>query len=199
MKCLLPFEHLNLRWNPFGCLPLDQLGALALIDLPAIRPGEVWQLIGDKGHGKTTRLLGLVRRLPRAIYEYVSPERPRVRSSPRGAEVLLLDEAQRLSPRRLRRALRRFETIVLGTHEDLRPRAGRAIRTQVLEGMSRERLARIFERRIEHARLGPGRLPRVSEGALDVLLERHGADVRAMEGVLYDAIQRMEEMRDVEL
>lgn len=199
MSRVLPFEHLNLRLNPFGCLPLDQLGALALIELPPIEPGDAWQVIGEKGYGKTTRLLGLKHLYPQAVYEYVPPERPRVKNSPRKVDFLLLDEAQRLSPRQLRRTIRRFSTLVLGTHDDLRPFTERSIGTLIVSGLERERLARMFDLRIESARLGPGRLPRVPDQTLDVLLGRFGDDVRSMEWELYEALQRMEGVGDVQL
>ena len=67
----LPFIHLNLRFNPFGEIPLKYQPELAVIDAAPLidhlaRPRAVLQLIGEKGRGKTTHLLAIKEFYPKA-------------------------------------------------------------------------------------------------------------------------------------
>jgi hypothetical protein len=63
----------------------------------------------------------------------------------------------------------------------------------LLRGLDVERLRRIVERRISWARRTEGPVPQVPDTTLQALLLRHGDDLRAIEGTLYDAIQCMKE------
>jgi hypothetical protein len=63
----------------------------------------------------------------------------------------------------------------------------------MLRGLDVTRLRGIVERRIDWARRAPGPVPEVSDDALRALIRRHGDDVRAIEGTLYEAIQSMKE------
>jgi hypothetical protein len=189
---LLPFARLHLRWNPFGAAPPEDLGRLAVAELPELRPGDAVQFIGEAGRGKTTHLLALRARYPDAVYERIPPGASRHRS-------FLLDEAQRLRPRLLRRLLREISTVALGTHIDLSRIGRRPLATVRVGGLTPERLAAIVERRIEWARRGPGALPRVPAAAIDALIARFGDDLRAIEARLYEAFQVMEEPGDVQV
>jgi len=65
----LPFAHLNLRRNPFGELDLSQRAALAVVDVDRFvrrlaQPGYAVQFTGDRGRGKTTHLLAILRHFP---------------------------------------------------------------------------------------------------------------------------------------
>ena len=203
-RLTLPYAHLNLRRNPFGELPPEERTALAVVDLEHFReplesPGFALQLLGESGRGKTTHLLGLRRYFPDAPYVRIQEhEAPRIPWAP----LLLLDELQHL-PRPARAVLfRREASFAIGTHADLGDeldRAGVAFETVVLRGLDLERLRAIVARRIEAARRGPGPLPRVSDPALITLLQRHGDDVRAMEGELYDLFERLEGVGDGEV
>ena len=188
----LPFAHLNLRVNPFGEPTVADRARLAVVELPELRAGDPLQLVGDSGRGKTTHLLALRARHREAVYERLHEEGDGCTFPPAGT-VFLLDEAQRLRPRDLRRLLALPLTLVLGTHHDLSPAAGRALRTVRVDVVGAARLRAIIDRRIEWARRGPGPVPIVDDAAIARLLARHGSDVRAIEGALYDAVQTMEE------
>jgi hypothetical protein len=188
----LPFEALNLRWNPFGEPSREDRAVLAVTDV------EVWsrwlegrvalQLLGDSGHGKTTHLLALGRLRPEACFLRAEEEQ---RDWPE-ASLLLVDEIQ-LAPRRRRRQLfRRGLPLALGTHDDLTRELERhdyRVETVRLEGLTLERLLEICRRRLEWARLGPGPIPSLGEAAARCLLARHGDDVRSIEDDLYDQVQ----------
>ncbi len=193
------FERLNLAWNPFSEPEPEERPALALLEVGSIVPrdGEVVQLVGESGRGKTTHLLAVAAAVPGAVYHRVD-ERDRRLNAPEGA-MLLLDEAQRMSGWRLRRLLCRSRAAVLGTHVDLSRAVRRPVRTIVLTGLGIDKLAGIVDRRIGWARRGPGPVPRVPPDTLVRLLDRHGDDLRAIEGALYEAFQRVAEGTDVEL
>lgn len=196
----LPFAHLNLRYNPFGELPLDQRPELAVLDpqpyLELLRaPRAALQFMGDKGRGKTTHLLTL-RALQPGPYLHLPEEGP-LPEVPLREPLLYLDETQRL-PRRVRKALYRGPSrLVLGAHEDHAPelrRAGRPVTTIMIgASLNEERLGQILVRRIEAARRGPGPVPEVPGSALETLLERFGDDLRAIEHYLYERFQALEE------
>jgi hypothetical protein len=189
----LPFAHLNLRFNPFGEAGLDERPSLAVVDLPDLHPGDVFQFVGDSGRGKTTHLLALWGRHPGAVYERLQEGQDRCRGPLPESGLLLLDEAQRLRPSRLRSLLRRQGPTVLGTHLDLSQAARRSIPTVFLRGLDPSRLRSIVERRIGWARRSDGPVPEVPDTTLRSLIQRHGDDLRAIEGTLYDAIQSMKE------
>lgn len=199
MTPFFPFARLNLRWNPFGEPPREERGGLAVVDLPELRPGDPVQILGERGRGKTTHLLALAARHPGAVYECVPEGEDRFAGAAADGGVYLLDEAQRARPRLLRRLLDRPLAVALGTHEDLSGAAGRPLRTVRAGGLTADRLGEILRRRIEWARRGPGPVPRVPAESVRRLIERHGDDVRAIEGVLYDAFQEMKEPGDVQV
>jgi hypothetical protein len=160
----------------------------------------VRQILGHCGRGKTTYLLALAQRMANARYLRVDPPPARPPPLPRGKRtVLLLDEAQALSPRRMKKALRRFETIVFTSHLDLAGMCRRPVSTVCLAGLSVEKLETIIAQRLEWARRGPGPLPRVSRAAVLKLIRCHGDDVRAILDHLYDVFQCLKKVCDVEV
>jgi len=195
----LPFAHLNLRFNPFGEAGLADRGELAVVDLPPLRGGDVVQFVGDSGRGKTTHLLALLARYPGAVYERLDEGQDRCRGEVPRTGLFLLDEAQRLRPSLLPRLLGREGPLALGTHADLSAAAGRPLPSVRLSGLDPARLRAILERRIAWARRGPGPVPVVGDSTLRELIRRHGDDLRAIEGTLYDAFQGMKETGHVEV
>jgi hypothetical protein len=193
----LPFAHLNLRHNPFGEPSESAWAALAVVDVPELRPGDPVQFIGDCGHGKTTHLRALQRRHPEAAFARLYEEMARCAIPKRG--VFLLDEAQWLGPRLLRRLVDSGLSIAFGTHDDLTPAARRPLRTVRVDVVDKSHLKEIVARRIEWARRAPGPVPVVRDEVLETLMARHGRNVRAMIGCLYEAVQRMEEPGHVEV
>ena len=201
----LPFAHLNLRFNPFGEIPLEHRAELAVVDLESIvnqlaDRRAAFQFIGDKGRGKTTHLLALAQHFPHAAYVHIpEDERPPI---PVG-DPLMIDEAQRLSRWTRWRVFRRKVPLVLGTHEDYSgelKRAGREVTTIEVGGLlDAGQLQKLLERRIELARRGEGSVPRVTRETIDHLLLEFGNDIRAMEGWLYEVFQNLTEPGDVEV
>ena len=201
----LPFAHLNLRCNPFGELEPSLRAELAVVEVaPWVRrlkrPGYAVQFVGDRGRGKTTHLLAIGRHFPDAVYVHVGEgERPRI---PRG-HPLLIDEIQRLPPRRRRRVFRRRVSLAIGSHQDVRAElvaAGFDVETVDVGGLvDARRLREILSRRIEAARRRPGPIPQITSPTAHALIDRFGDDLRAIEWHLYDLFQNLPGIQDVEM
>ena len=195
----LPFEHLNLRRNPFGELPSEERAMVALRDeTVTLGEGEIGQVIAERGRGKSTLLWSLAASEPGATYARVAVD-TRVPSADPTGSLYLLDEADLLGRRQLGWLLDRCRRALLATHEDLAGRAGRALRTFRLPALTAARLRAIVARRIEHVRRGPGPVPQPSDRLLHDLLRRHGDDLRAVQDELYDRFQRLKGVDDGEL
>jgi hypothetical protein len=193
----LAFSHLNLRVNPFGEPSPPDRARLALVDGAELAGGEILQFLGDSGRGKTTHLLALGARYPTAVYEKLEEGQDRWTSAPPADGPFLLDEAQRARPEHLRALLASGRTLALGTHADLSALSARPLRTVRVGGVGTAKLGAIVARRIEWARRGPGPLPSVPDAGLNSLLARHGDDVRAIVGELYDVFQTLSEVGPV--
>lgn len=200
----LPFAHLNLRFNPFGELPRDVRGFLAVVDIeqflgPLRQPRFAVQFIGDQGRGKTTHLLAIQHNLPRAAYVYIDEfeKHPPIPSG----NPLLIDEAQRLSWLERRVAFRKGVGLAIATHDDLSgplQKFGYQVTTVSVDGLIHPRqLLECFNKRIAYARRASGPLPSVTLQTATKLHRMFGTDIRAMEGHLYDLFQELEDIRDV--
>lgn len=199
----LPFAHLNLRFNPFGEVGLADRGELAVVDVELLvdrlrQPNFAVQFIGERGCGKTTHMLTLLRHYPDAAYIHIGEgERPELPQS----DPLFVDEMQRVPFLRRWRTFRRPAALVLGTHRDFQfelKAAGREVVTvRPADALDCQRLLRILNRRITWARRAVGPVPRVTVDRAQELLAHYGADVRAIETALYDYFQELDGLRDV--
>mgnify|MGYP001827330815 CR=1 FL=1 len=192
----LPWARFNLHRNPFGELSIEERARLAVFEdhelaMGDLRSKEAIQLIGDCGHGKTTRLLAILHRFEGASYAYLPEDQP-CPPIPFGAPAMI-DEAQRL-PRRARRQV--FATgvpLILATHADLARglrRFGYRVKTVVIGDQNTpERLARMLNRRIDAARLTDAPTIRVSIDLCEQLLHCFGSNIRAIEHYLYEQVQ----------
>ena len=203
----LPFGHLNLRANPFGELEPRERAAIAVVETgPFVdrltRSGGAVQFMGDPGRGKTTHLLAIMAHFPEAAYVHI-PEgrRPRI---PHGRP-LFVDEVQRLSPRHrrrvYRRASRRGVPLAMGSHLDVSgelARAGFDVETVlVADGLNATRLCEMLNRRIEWVRRDSGPVPEITAPTARTMIARHGDNVRAIEGHLYELFQGLGGIREV--
>lgn len=204
----LSFAHLNLRRNPFGELSAEERSELAITDVEDVRSflaqqghplPPALQIIGDKGHGKTTHLLALLRQYPAACYTWL-PEGETVTIRTDG-EPIFVDEAQRLTRRQQRAIWGIPKRLILGTHQDFEHslrQAGRAVMTIAAERQtSPQRVHEIMNARIRMFRRGSGPIPQVSLCVAEQLCERYGSNIRAMLGCLYEHFQSMKDSEDV--
>lgn len=199
------FEHLNLRRNPFGSTRPEEAARLAILDLSeqlaflALPGPRVVQFIGECGRGKSTHMRALHAHFPDAPFLYFHPiDRPRL---PKRAEVIFLDETQRIGWFRRQLAWRRYPKIIIATHQDHRAEFMRAripFHHTELEGLTPARLLEIIERRIEWARRAPERpVPTATMTLVRGLIERYGDDLRACSSLLYELIQQMERAEEI--
>ena len=199
----LPYARLNLRRNPFGDLNLAERAELAIVNVASIvarldNPRYAVQFVGEKGFGKTTHLLAILRQLPQATYYHI-PEgtRPPV---PQGSP-LMIDESQRLTHWQRWSVFRRRTALVLGTHQDHRralQRVGRSVETiHVADRMNTDRLTTLLNARIRCCQRGPGPIPSIRRATAQLLLQRFGPDIRTIEDTLYSRFQSLREVQDV--
>lgn len=201
----LPFEHLNLRQNPFGAVSLEEQARLAVVDVDDYveylgEPGRVLEFKGDHGRGKTTHLLAIRRHFQGATYLRASREEGEVEVV--DEPVVFVDEAQFLSGRQRRAVFESGRSYVVSTHESLRrvyERAGLTWKTVELTGLDAGKLLEIAGRRIEAVRRGEGPVPEVCREVAEALIERHGDDLRTIEEHLYEVFQDLKEVRPVEI
>lgn len=202
-----PFYRVGFRSNPFRALTDEEWAGVAILS-PAVcaaadGAGHM-QILGPRGRGKTTLLLGLAARFreqgKRAVYEYVPQGRSRFTTPLDGPDIFLLDEAQRLVPRQARRLLRRAAQtrpgslrLVLGTHADMSPRFARRnlpLATVRPAEVSPAFLARLLRRRLAFFALDSA--PAAFSGdAVDYLRAAFGGNLRAMTFFLYEVFQDM--------
>jgi hypothetical protein len=201
----LPYRRLNLRRNPFGELDLATRAELAVAEVRELvdridGPGAVIQLLGGSGRGKTTLMLAIRARFPSA--PYVKVLEAGATRIPHG-HPLFLDDAHLLTPRRRKRLFARAVSFVIATHVDLSLELeGLGLQVTSLRPAQRldaTTLELVFRRRLEAMRRAPGPIPRVRRDTVERLVAAHGEDVRAMEWALYEGIQRLEEVGDVEV
>ena len=204
----LPFEHLNLRRNPFGELSAEERTQLAIVELKAAldhlqssyqkRP-PVLQVIGEKGFGKTTHLLSIATHFPSASYIHI-PE-GEYANIPVDGEPLLIDEAQRLTLWQRLWLFRSRRTLILGTHRDFTlhlKRAGRAVLTlDAARHTTPERVEQILNDRIKSVRRSSDSIPVVTSATAETLFALYGHDLRSMQHHLYDVFQNLGSVQDV--
>lgn len=210
----LPYYPLGYRGNPFGTLTRAEWASLAVL------PGEVeaaladgafhLQVIGEKGHGKTSTLLALAGRFEQAgadvIYERLPVGADRFHTDLTGLDVLLLDEAQRLrrgERRRLRRAGLNGLRLIIGTHEDLRPfmaRRGVTLHSISLHALPFDHIRRIIDDRLAFfARPGAAARVTVPDDVLRILIDQEGGSVRGVTDRLYEAFNEVDGPRPLGL
>lgn len=199
----LPFAHLNLRRNPFGQWTREEMMRLSIVDLRHVmrrlhEPRFVLQLLGEKGHGKTTHALAIRCRFSDAGYVHIA-EGARA-TLPTGCP-LIVDEAQRLTWRQVHQLFRRPVPLVLGTHYDYSPIVaayGRPVETvRVGQRMTAAWLRALLNRRIAASRREPGATPTIRLRTAEHLLEQHGSDVRAILDTLYVRFQQLQDIGHV--
>ena len=212
-----PYARLQLFRNPFGELTRAERADLAIVDVEECLgwlqdDRAVLQIIGPCGHGKTTHLLAIERRMieRRMIESWMAesayiycPEDGQQPTLP-SARPLLVDEAQRLGWRRRGELLRGGGPLVVSTHVDLSRklvRAGFRLRTlDLAEPVDAERLQSLLNRRIAASAL-------IAESASSAAAESHylqlaevvalqrqfGSNIRLIEHHLYEVFQRFAE------
>lgn len=199
----LPFEHLNLRRNPFGNLPREVRAEVAVVETERYvdrlaRDGTAVEIVGPSGRGKTTRLVALREAFEEARLVEVEPDgsAPVFPDTP----VLLVDEFQFLDRRRRVRACEIADRLVVATHASMSAElrtAGFDVETVDLERIDGPDLRTFTGARIEWARRGAGQVPEIADEALAWLREEYGSDLRAIERHLYEVFQDLAEPRPV--
>lgn len=206
-----PFEHLNLRRNPFGDIS-DVVDPVELVVGPLdewvewVRTsGHMLSFFGPRGCGKSTRL--------RASYEKVAAETDAtvrlVHVEDDGpiewpsADVLMVDEAQFVR----RSEWRRLETeppksLAVASLERLPGIARRfGLERRTVDGGIEDvsRLREAVAGRMDALRRDDGAIPTVTDGVCEWLVAEYGPDLRACVSHLYAVVQRLETVRSIDV
>lgn len=154
------YHRLGLRRNPFVADPVPGVSHDLWVETGLVPPrsGEIVQLIGPRGAGKTTQLLHWQRHLG-GVYRHVLPGRHRWARLPI-ADRIYWDEADRVPPRLLQRATKtaakKRTAIAIATHVDLTPALASlrlSIRTHHLGDISATEVVAWAARRIADTQL----------------------------------------------
>lgn len=214
-----PWTHLGLRANPFLSLSKEVWSRIAIlpqqIETWLSHPTAILQITGDKGSGKTSALLALqqffIDNGRETDYLYIDQDEdvPVIDLDPH--KLLIIDEAQRL-PESLRarvfnwaqnkgRVSMSSPLFIFSSHHDLSSEMKRYsldhISIDVMESSVSD-LTRMFERRIQFFTMPDQQAVCFEAGSVVYLLERFGADLRAMEAFLYDFFQAVPEDSTIE-
>jgi len=201
----LAYSHLNLRWNPFGEIGIEDISQLAIVQVEQFvdrlqHPGFALQYLGDAGRGKTTHILALHSYFPQEPYiHFLENEKiPEIPLAP----LLFLDETQRLPSSLRKRIFSREASFVIGTHIDHSSeykRTGLEYKSIHLKGITIDRLEMIIQRRIEWARRDFGPVPTFTRSEIARLINLYGDDLNAILARLYEEFQSLEEITDVKI
>lgn len=205
------FQRLGLKRNPFGTLT-DAEQLEAIVTPPAIdqlRANGIvnWQILGDRGRGKSTTLRLLMHHLTldgvRIAYESVPIGDRTYKTETHHLDAFALDEAQRLNILERRRLFRfaRTRPLLIGSHADFSGWfAARNLSLNTVYAAKltdRAHIETILSRRLAMFTL-PGNAPmQFTPEAIDYLWQRFRDDIRSMEHHLYRVFQRIETAQSI--
>lgn len=204
-----PFTRLGYRCNPFRVATKEEFGALGVLP-EGIRPllegtASNLQLLGERGRGKTSILLRLLAHFREeginVAYEYLPPGQRAYSSALDDLDLLLLDEFQRLGRRARAKLILRARSrdraglwLIISSHVDAAAAFqsfNKPLETLHLSSLGKSHARKVLERRQEYFSLPDGATARLSDDAFDLLWERYGDDLRAIEAALYEAFQQL--------
>jgi hypothetical protein len=212
---LTRFERLQLKWNPFRVIAAYEKADVYLPDLyhPSGLASQVaksdepfTQVIADAGHGKSTFLAAV----GHAFLEQDTPIEStylqptlltRVQVPNPETRILILDEAERLTKRNLRKLIRWTERggrLIVTSHTDLycrayarsasRKCARRNAATIRLPDVTAAGLQKLFRERVCWAAIAECRSELTTDGAR-WLLDASNGNLRTVEAILYELFQ----------
>lgn len=202
-----PLWNLGYRCNPFRALTREEWYDVARLPEPLLeilhQLPPLTQILGHKGSGKTSTLIAIERQLSshgqQTRYEYLPPGSNRYRARIQDIEVLLLDEAQRLSQGSLKKLLALIgrsdaaqPRIILSSHVNLAIIAreyGVRAETIDLKNHTDSFAERLVEDRLRYFQLPGQQGVRLTPDALSLVITHCGTDFRRLEQLLYEAYQ----------
>ena len=198
----LPFQHLNLKYNPFGAVTDEEVGDLIvpvlnfqeLSDFLNTHTNSIIQIYGQKGRGKTTHLIGLHEQYFKD-FPIVFLERNKKKPPIPKAEIIFVDGVHKLNWFQRWRLWNRKQNLVFVSHFDYsnefknRKNAYLAFEIKGWESMH---LKTILDNRIKMAILNPNeKCPEISLERAEELAQKYGDDYLEIVAELYDYFQNI--------
>ena len=195
------------RCNPFRALTQQEWHELALLApnfLPLLAQHvQLVQVLGEKGYGKTSLMMALMRHLEEqedeVRYVYIRPGRQSIPSKSTQVATLLVDEAQRISSRAIHDLLSSLQSkahplqrLILSSHVDLSESADKhnlEIASFNLPAYSFGFVKQIIQARLQHFRMPGEQAVNLSPSALKALFEHSNGNLRELEKMLYEIFQ----------
>ncbi|RDH84023.1 MAG: hypothetical protein DIZ80_07770 [endosymbiont of Galathealinum brachiosum] len=200
----LPFDHLNLRFNPFGELTSDQRKQVAFVDIESLtkslnKEATAIQFLADHGRGKTTHLLSLHDYYSKTEYiKIYQGDKPDFTEQ----FIRFVDSVENLTKKSRLELYKKTSSIAFTSHADLSKelhKAGFSVTTIKVCMENELTLRDIFTQRIKFAQRNDGAIPVVDQFAIKKLKTLYGDDIRSMEGHLYELFQQMERIENVKV
>jgi Cdc6-like AAA superfamily ATPase len=198
------------RCNPFRTLTRQEWGDLALLApsfLPVLdQQTPLVQILGEKGYGKTSLLMALTRHFEQqgepVTYVYIETASQSIPPLSRYAEILLIDEAQRLSKpamlglfRSLESETHKSQRLIFTSHVDLTQVADEhnlKIASYNLPAYTFAFIRQIIAARLEYFSIPGETTVQLSPAALEELFHHTHANLRELESVLFELFQTWE-------
>lgn len=200
----LAFSHLNLKFNPFGELNVEQRKQVCVVNIDSIKNdlnqhGVAIQFLADHGRGKTTHLLSLHKHYPETEYIKIFTGNLPIFTR---QKCRFVDSIENLSKKNRKLLYKKSASIACTTHTDLSNElmsAGYQVITKTICQRDDDILKQVFNKRIEHSRRNVGGVPLIENRHIKDLKSRYGDDIRAMEHHLYEKFQCLERIEYVEM
>lgn len=209
----LPFYRLGFACNPFKALTPDEIGKVAIISDEITNAYkhtlDHLQILGSKGRGKTTTLMGLASHTNSekwaSSYEYLADGQESYRANLSNLNLFFLDEAQRLNKASISRLVDTASDklrIVFSSHKDLSDvfqRKDLGLSSFRVEVDSPTQIDAIISRRLEYFSREAVPSITLSNQAKEILHLTFGTDIRAMLDLLYEVFQDRREKGEVKV
>lgn len=203
----LAYSNLNLKKNPFGSLSYEDI-SFTFVLLPEIeriiyklkKGNFLLQLIGNKGVGKTTQLLGIKTLIKGCTY-ISDPIHLNVNTLPED-KILLIDEFQNIKKRQIKSLIKSNVCIVSATHKDRSKdfsNRGYIVKNIIIEDIQVSLLQKIIDLRLNRfKRDNSMEIPAIPIKVIEGLSRNYGDNIREIICHLYNKIKNLSEVEDVQ-
>lgn len=202
------YEHLNLKYNPFGSLTDEEVSELIvpvldfqkLADFLHSNTNSVIQIYGQKGRGKTTHLIGFHEHYFEE-YPIVFLERNKKKPPIPKGDLIFVDGVHKLNRWQRWRLWRRNQNLVFVSHFDYSKEfenKKNAFLSFEIKGFEASHLKTILDKRIRMASIDSVKpCAELSIKTIESLIQKYGDNYRAIIVELYTLFQNLQNLKHV--